>query len=40
MVLELGIGGGFAFAEISWHPTLGEGEVDLGGWQIALRSIK
>lgn len=38
MVLELGIGGGFAFAEISWHPTLGEGEADLDGWRIVLCS--
>lgn len=35
--MKLGIGGGFAFAEISWHPTLSEGEADLGGWWIVLR---
>jgi len=35
-VLELGIGGGFDFAEASWHPTLGEGDADLGGWWIVL----
>ena len=37
-MLELGIGGGLDFAETSWHPTLSEGEADLGGWWIVLRS--